>query len=324
MNAASLEGDLSKRIELFIPRNPYQPEGVDAHVRNCETGECELFVFWEPPSGPAYGDNLSYVVTVEPGSHTCRTSRTWCSFSDNIQSGLTYKVSVEAEESFGQESASVRVTVSGSYVRSAEAIGEDCHRVDDPRFSDISPGTALAGDVGCLVALDLVADGDGKPFEPQRAINRGEFAEWVAGLWDRVTGRDCGLVNISRTFADVPRSHRNAEAISCLADLEVVRGTAPGRYSPDRLITRAEAAVMVSRTLDAMTRLRCRAQSHFNDVPKLSFFGSSVNCLRANGIVSGSSATSFEPYRLLSRSQGSAMIARTFRLLLNGKYSATP
>jgi len=310
INRADFESEASKPTDFVVPSHPYEPADVEAYVR-----EGELFVHWKTAAGRVEKDDISYRVTVMPGSMTCETSETWCHFA-KVDNGTTYEVTVESSISMRPHPPEIRLAVSGSYVRSRSEIGESCESLSDPGFSDIAPGSWLANDIGCLVALGMIADGGDTTFDPQRPLTRAQFAELVADLWTTVTDRDCSLADVSRIYGDVPRQHPQAEAIGCLTRLGVVRGTGPGEFSPERLITRAEASVMVRQVLEAMTRVRCKAVGFFADVPKLSFFGSSVNCLKSKGIVNGTSSTTFAPLLVLERQYATALIARTFRVVL--------
>jgi hypothetical protein len=320
INVADGESSASKAFDLTIPNDAYRLSTVKARVQNRE-----MTVFWEPPPGASTRGQITYQIDVNPGRMSCQTTLHWCLFK-NVEEGKKYEVSARVVKPLVENRDPSTILVSGTYVRSTEVIGESCTPATKTNnYLDVPSSSELSQDLGCLLALGIVSGDDGiggdNKFQPGTPMRRSEFASLVAGFWKSTTGRTCGVTTSNKTYRDVAQSNPHSEAIACLTGLGVVHGTAPGQFSPDRLITRAEASVMVRKIFEAATRTRCRAPHSFSDVPKLSFYSTSVNCLRSKQLVNGTSETTFSPFTALNRQQGTALVARTFRLVLTDEYS---
>ena len=93
-----------------------------------------------------------------------------------------------------------------------------------------------------------------------------------------------------------------------LAEAGVIRGDAQGRGEPERLVTRAEAAAMLVRTLGVP--LADGAKSGYTDVTADAWYAPAVQTARECGIVSPD--TRFEPERTVIREEFVAMKARAY------------
>ncbi|MEZ5165316.1 MAG: S-layer homology domain-containing protein [Acidimicrobiales bacterium] len=80
-------------------------------------------------------------------------------------------------------------------------------------------------------------------FAPQLPITRGDFAVM---LW-RYAGEP--RATSSRSFADVRRGYQVA-AVAWMAEKGITTGTTPDTFSPDGLVSRAEAATFLYRYVD--------------------------------------------------------------------------
>ena len=108
-------------------------------------------------------------------------------------------------------------------------------------FSDVEEDAWYAHAVNVLASLGMVNGVGGNQFAPERAITRAEFAAIAARF---AHASESGV-----TFSDVPESHWAYNEISTAAAYGWVNGVGNGRFAPDRLITRGEAAAMVNRML---------------------------------------------------------------------------
>ena len=108
-------------------------------------------------------------------------------------------------------------------------------------FSDVAADAWYADAVHALASLGIVNGVGGGQFAPNRQITRAEFAAIMARFAHATSG--------TVTFTDVPTSHWAYGEISTAAAYGWVNGVGGGRFAPERLITRAEAATMVNRML---------------------------------------------------------------------------
>ncbi len=116
----------------------------------------------------------------------------------------------------------------------------------------------------------------------------------------------------SSGFWDVPDGARFVDDIDWLADEGITRGCNPpwrDEFCPDRTLTRAEAAAMLSRALD----LPASTVDAFTDDDGLSL-EPDINALAAAGITRGCSPTTFCPRRQLTRAEMAAFTARALDL----------
>src|SRR5688572_23750369 len=97
----------------------------------------------------------------------------------------------------------------------------------------------------------------------------------------------CG--SYSEPLLDVRGTDPHHPGISCLFLWEVAAGTSPGRYSPERNVTRAEMATFIARLLtEAGEALPSSPPHRFSDVAPGSTHARAIDQLAAVGIVSGS------------------------------------
>lgn len=80
---------------------------------------------------------------------------------------------------------------------------------------------------------------------PDKSLTRGE----AAALIDRVIWPDAGQTAASTVFKDVPKTLWSAASINRLKEKGIIQGMADGTFAPDRPITRAEMAVLLSRLI---------------------------------------------------------------------------
>ncbi len=91
------------------------------------------------------------------------------------------------------------------------------------------------------------------------------------------------------SFTDVADTH-NVEAIEVLKAAEIMIGDTDGNFNPDKAVTRNEAAVMMSNML-GLDAEDYAGTAPFTDVP--AWAEAYVSACYANGIVSGTSATTY-------------------------------
>ena len=112
-------------------------------------------------------------------------------------------------------------------------------------------------------------------------------------------------------FVDVV-GHFAEDAIDCLAHYGVTRGTSPGLYSPDSLITRWQMALFLVRAAGpAGITLPAVADQGFTDIDlKALSIRDAINQLAALGVMRGTSATTFTPDGVVTRRQMAVFLYR--------------
>lgn len=111
------------------------------------------------------------------------------------------------------------------------------------------------------------------------------------------------------TFVDVGTTHRAQLEINYLAEGGIVTGDNAGKYNPDKVVTRAEAAAMIGRAvgLDGTQRT-----TRFSDVSSQSFASGYIQSAVDAKIISGYSNGSFQPGKPVTRGEMALLISRAF------------
>jgi len=115
-----------------------------------------------------------------------------------------------------------------------------------------------------------------------------------------------------RTFDDITgiHAHKNQPAIEALASRNIINGKTDNLFEPDATMTRAEFAAIVVQSLG----LKHVAGDKFTDVSASSWYAPYVSTANKYGIVSGVSATEFNPEGTITKQQAAAMVARAAKL----------
>lgn len=122
------------------------------------------------------------------------------------------------------------------------------------------------------------------------------------------------VLELKRTFVDVPANLWASPAIQELAAKLYVQGTSKDKFEPNRAITRAEFTSMLVHSLGLTTR----GDVSFVDVTPSAWYAESISIAYKAGIVSGRSATKFEPAAQITREEITVMLMKAYELK-NGK-----
>jgi hypothetical protein len=117
------------------------------------------------------------------------------------------------------------------------------------------------------------------------------------------------------SFTDIDGSFAEAE-IACLEDAGLVSGTAPGVYSPDKVVTRAQMAVFLMNAYEAATGKPYTGPTldPFTDIDG-SFAEARIQQLVALGITAGTTATTYSPESPVTRAQMAVFLVRLYEEL---------
>ena len=107
-------------------------------------------------------------------------------------------------------------------------------------------------------------------------------------------------------FTDVAESRWSYSYIKEMYDAGVINGMTATTFAPAANVTRAQFVTMIARLADA--DVSGYASGPFADVPAGSWYAPYVNWAAANGIVNGTSATTFDPNTTISRQDMAVML----------------
>lgn len=112
-----------------------------------------------------------------------------------------------------------------------------------------------------------------------------------SGVYDKeeVTDSLAAYAGAKSIYDDV--SDEYAPYINCLADMGIMNGTGDNEFSPDRIVTRAEMAAVMSRAF----KLENADSSLFTDVPEDFWAAGDINAFGAIGVFEGSGDGTFRP-----------------------------
>ena len=108
-------------------------------------------------------------------------------------------------------------------------------------------------------------------------------------------------------FTDVPQSHWANEAVGYVYENDLMNGVSATMFQPGGSLTRAMFVTILGRMAGAEEE---SGESGFADVPAGSWYAPYVNWAAANGIVNGTSATTFDPSGQITREQLAAILYR--------------
>ncbi|MDD9271195.1 S-layer homology domain-containing protein [Paenibacillus sp. GCM10023248] len=117
------------------------------------------------------------------------------------------------------------------------------------------------------------------------------------------------IVSPGRTFSDI-QGHANQTSIEAMAARNIINGLSDRLFAPDRTMTRAEFAAIVTRSLG----LTPKAEHVFQDVPEDSWYAPYVATAYTYGIIQGISEDTFAPERTITRQEAAVMAANAAKL----------
>lgn len=111
------------------------------------------------------------------------------------------------------------------------------------------------------------------------------------------------------TFSDI-NNHANKAAIEALASRGIINGMGAGKFQPNKTMTRAEFAAIVTRALG----LAAKDTKAFSDVPSSKWYAGYIGTANSSGIVNGVGGGKFDPDGTITRQEAAAMVARATKL----------
>ena len=111
------------------------------------------------------------------------------------------------------------------------------------------------------------------------------------------------------TFSDI-KNHANKAAIEALASRGIINGMSKDTFAPNKTMTRAEFAAIVTRALG----LPAKDTKAFTDVPSSKWYAGYIGAANSSGIVNGVGSGKFNPDGTITRQEAAAMVARAAKL----------
>ena len=130
--------------------------------------------------------------------------------------------------------------------------------------------------------------------------------QFYLGLMDNLSHVTAPTPGTGLPFTDVPADRWSYPYIKQLYDAGVVSGTSATTFEPTANVTRAQFVTMIAGLAGA--DVSGYASGPFDDVQTGSWYAPYVNWAAASGIVSGTSATTFDPAAEISRQDIAVML----------------
>lgn len=165
-----------------------------------------------------------------------------------------------------------------------------------PPFAD-DDGSVHEADIVSLFERGITKGCAAERYCPERPVTRAEMATLMVRAFDL----DGPTLDV---FSDDDGSEHQS-AIETLAAAGITRGCAPGRFCPERPVTRGEMATFLTRAL----RLPGAGSAVFEDIGSTEH-AAAINALAAAGITKGCSPVDFCPYAQVTRAQMASFLIR--------------
>ena len=163
-------------------------------------------------------------------------------------------------------------------------------------------------DIAAAKQQTLALEGILRALAPDAELYWGEN-----GAEERVTSAQvrerCGKAEMSMDFSDASGSAYEKE-INTLAAYRIVFGD-KGKFRPGDTMTRAEVCALLAQALDVYSS----ADGYFADVPKGSWYASSVNAMASLGLVSGVGNGKFAPNATMTQEEFITVLGRLVEFL---------
>jgi hypothetical protein len=176
---------------------------------------------------------------------------------------------------------------------------------------------AVALDGGGSTTMAVNGRVANRPSDPNRGHSSALFVYAPLPPAPRTVAAACPSGQVpSAGFRDIG-GNTHATAIDCLAWWDVTQGLTPTSYGPAGTVTRQQMASFLARWLDDLaargTNLRAvpdAADNPFTDVRTGSTHERAISRLASVGIITGTTATTFNPAGNVSRAQTAALVDR--------------
>ena len=171
-------------------------------------------------------------------------------------------------------------------------------------FRDISSSAYYFDAVKWAVNTGITSGTTATTFSPDAACTR---AQMVTFLW-RAAGSPAPRSSVN-PFRDINSGAYYYQAVLWAVEQGITSGTSSTTFSPDAIITRGQTVMFLYRNADSPAS---GTGSAFDDVKIGDYYSPAVRWAVANGITSGTSATTFSPSASCTRAQIVTFLYRTF------------
>jgi hypothetical protein len=200
------------------------------------------------------------------------------------------------------------------------AVEDSCPEGSFPEagFVDVRADNVHENTIDCLVWWRVANGRNSAYYAPTSGVSREAMASFIARA-----------VNIDLTqpaqdaFNDDDHSVHQP-AINHLAQLGVVGGTGEGRYSPTRVVSRAQMARFMAKAAEYVLGTPLSADQDYFDDDAGHLFELDINKSAEAGIAGGRSGRVYEPDAPVNRDQMASFLARLLDVAVEGQVRQSP
>lgn len=212
-------------------------------------------------------------------------------------------------------------------------------------FNDVKKEDWFYDDVKSVYLSGLVKGTTDTTFEPNGDFIRGDVAMIISRMLDKFKysvntfiktkhqqGINANYVSFPKTkydekrFLDVKKADYYSEAIFDVLANGIMEGTCQNRFEPNKTMTRAEAAAIVTRVIEKLKSMIEKSLNihltlpntgtiKFTDVKPKAWYSSYVNSACGIGLMQGNGDGTFAPEKNITRCEGAAIFHRLFKAL---------
>ncbi|MEK3729881.1 MULTISPECIES: CAP and S-layer homology domain-containing protein [unclassified Lysinibacillus] len=173
------------------------------------------------------------------------TSSYWANAS--IQHMLTKQyMTTYNDHTFKPEQAITRAEAAATIARSLQV---NVDIANSAKFKDVPATHPYYKEICQLVQLGVIQKGD--EFHPEEPLKRMQVAKMLTLAYQfKVDSKN------NSQFADIASTHWAKDYIESLADIGIVSGVDTKHFAPDQLVTRAQFAVFVERSINFQQKIK--------------------------------------------------------------------
>ncbi|MEZ5244551.1 MAG: PQQ-dependent sugar dehydrogenase [Acidimicrobiales bacterium] len=175
-------------------------------------------------------------------------------------------------------------------------------------FTDVAPGRFYSNAVGWAALNEITTGTSASSFSPDALVTRAQFATF---LWRMVCEP---TASGAAPFQDVVTPSFYEAAVDWLWSEGLTTGRTPTAYAPNGSLTRAEFATFLFRLAGEPAGA---PTSGFGDVVDGSFYEAAVDWLKWRGLTTGTTPTTYDPDRSITRAEAVTFLYR-LNLLADG------
>jgi hypothetical protein len=177
-------------------------------------------------------------------------------------------------------------------------------------FADVRRDAWYAPAVDCALSAGLVQGVSPTSYAPDRPVTRAQLATLLHRVLLRSPAAAASAAGAPNAFDDDEGSPHE-RAIDALAHLGVLQGTAPGAFSPQAPVTRAQTAALVVRLHEQLGGPLGRSGTAFADTAG-SLHAEAVDKAVTAGLLAGTGPGTFSPQVEVRRDLAAAALVRTW------------